>query len=173
MDDRAGCVLLVEVLKAEYTFDLYAVFTVQEEVGLRGARVAAYAIKPDVAFVLETTICDDLPKKVDTTNVTRLGDGPAITIRDRTVVADQRLVRLLVDTAERERIPYQFKSPEMGGTDAGVIHLVHDGIPSAVVSTPCRNLHSMANLMSLADFDETLRLIRATLQRLEPGDLHR
>jgi len=173
LDDRAGCALLVELLKTDYAFDLYAVFTVQEEVGLRGARVAAFAIKPDVAFVLESTICDDLPKKVDTTNVTRVGDGPAITIRDRTVVADQRLVRLLVDTAEQEGIAYQFKSPETGGTDAGAIHLVQDGVPSAVVSTPCRNLHSMANLMSLADYDETLRLIRATLLRLGPEDLRR
>jgi len=173
LDDRAGCALLVELLKADYAVDLYAVFTVQEEVGLRGARVAAFAIKPDAAFVLETTICDDLPKKTDTTHVTRVGDGPAITIRDRTVVADQRLVRLLVETAEQEGIAYQFKTPEMGATDAGAIHLVHGGVPSAIVSTPCRNLHSMANLLSMADFDDTLRLIRATLQRLEPAHLLR
>ena len=173
LDDRAGCAILVELLKGEYTFDLYAVFTVQEEVGLRGARVAAYAIAPQVAFVLETTICDDLPKKKDTTDVTRLGAGPAITIMDRTVVVDNRLVQLLVDTAERESILYQFKGPNIGGTDAGAIHLAQDGVPSAVVSTPCRNLHSMANLMSLNDYDKTLRLMRATLQRLTPEVLGR
>lgn len=173
LDDRAGCAILVELLKGEYTFDLYAVFTVQEEVGLRGARVAAYAIAPQVAFVLETTICDDLPKKKDTTDVTRLGAGPAITIMDRTVVVDNRLVQLLVDTAERESILYQFKGPNIGGTDAGAIHLAQDGVPSAVVSTPCRNLHSMANLMSLNDYDKTLQLMRATLQRLTPEVLGR
>ena len=173
LDDRVGCAMLVELLKEEYTFDLYAVFTVQEEVGLRGARVAAYAIAPQVAFVLETTICDDLPKKKDTTDVTRLGAGPAITIMDRTVVVDNRLVQLLVDTAERESILYQFKGPNIGGTDAGAIHLAQDGVPSAVVSTPCRNLHSMANLMSLNDYDKTLRLMRATLQRLTPEVLGR
>ncbi len=114
LDDRAGCTLLVELLKGDYAFDLYAVFTVQEEVGLRGARVAAYAIKPQIAFVLETTICDDLPKEKDVTDVTHLGAGPAITIMDKSIVADKRLVRLLVDTAEQEGIPYQFKSPGMG-----------------------------------------------------------
>lgn len=171
LDDRAGCAMLVELLKGEYAFDSYAVFTVQEEVGMRGARVAAYALDPQVAFVLETTVCDDLPKKKDITDVTRLGAGPAITIMDRAVVSDKRLVQLLVDTAEQESIPYQLKGSRMGGTDAGAIHLAQDGVPSAVVSTPCRNLHSMANLMSLNDYDNTLRLVRATLQRLTPDVL--
>lgn len=171
LDDRAGCALLVELLRGDYDFDLYAAFTVQEEVGLRGAGVAAYAIKPQLAFVLETTVCDDLPKEEDVTDVTRLGAGPAITIMDKSVVADKRLVQLLVDTAEREGIPYQFKSPGMGGTDAGAIHLAREGIPSAVVSTPCRYLHSMANLLSLRDYEQALRLMQATLQGLTPDVL--
>ncbi len=173
LDDRAGCALLVELLKGDYAFDLYAAFTVQEEVGLRGARVAAYALKPQLAFVLETTICDDLPKDKDLPDVTRLGAGPAITIMDRSVVADKRLVNLLVDTATQAGIPYQFKGPGMGATDAGTIHLTQEGIPSAVVSTPCRNLHSMANLLSLSDWDKTLQLMQATLQRVTPDILAR
>lgn len=173
LDDRAGCALLVELLKRDYAFDLYAAFTVQEEVGLRGARVAAYAIKPQLAFVLETTICDDLPKEKDVTDVTRLGAGPAITIMDKSIVADKRLVKLLVDTAEQEGIPYQFKSPGMGATDAGTIHLTQEGVPNAIVSIPCRNLHSMANLLSLSDYDKALRLMQATLQRITPDMLMR
>jgi len=173
LDDRAGCVLLVELLKGDYAFDLYAAFTVQEEVGLRGARVAAYAIRPQAAFVLETTICDDLPKEKDLPDVTRLGAGPAITIMDRSVVADKRLVSLLVEAAKQAGIPHQFKGPGLGATDAGAIHLSQEGIPSAVVSTPCRNLHAMANLLSLSDLDKTLQLMQGALQRLTPDVLTR
>jgi putative aminopeptidase FrvX len=165
-DDRAGCAVLVEVLKERYPFDLYPVFTVQEEVGLRGARVAAYAIEPDVAFALEGTICDDTPKKKDVSPTTKLGAGPAITIMDRSFIADRDLVKLLVETAEELDIPYQFKQPGLGGTDAGAIHLAKEGAPSATVSVPCRYIHSPACLLSLEDFENTVRLMRAALERL-------
>jgi putative aminopeptidase FrvX len=165
-DDRAGCAVLIEVLKERYPFDLYPVFTVQEEVGLRGARVAAYAIEPDVAFALEGTICDDTPKKKDVSPTTKLGAGPAITIMDRSFIADRGLVKLLVETAEELDIPYQFKQPGLGGTDAGAIHLVKEGVPSATVSVPCRYIHSPACLLSLEDFENTVRLMKATLGRL-------
>lgn len=111
-DDRVGCAVLVEVLREDYAFDLYAVFSTQEEVGLRGARVAAYAVDPDVAFALEGTICDDLPKEQDESPVTELGKGPAIALRDLSFVADRRLVRLLVDTAEALGIPSSENSCE-------------------------------------------------------------
>jgi endoglucanase len=165
-DDRAGCAVLVEVLKERYPFDLYPVFTVQEEVGLRGARVAAYAIEPDVAFALEGTICDDTPKKKDVSPTTELGAGPAITIMDRSFIADRGLVKLLVETAEELGIPYQFKQPGMGGTDAGAIHLTKEGIPSATVSVPCRYIHSPVCLLSLEDLENTVRLMKATLGKL-------
>jgi endoglucanase len=165
-DDRAGCAVLIEVLKERYPFDLYPVFTVQEEVGLRGAQVAAYAIEPDVAFALEGTICDDMPKKKDVSPTTQLGAGPAITIMDRSFIADRDLVKLLVETAEELGIPYQFKQPGMGGTDAGAIHLSKEGIPSATVAVPCRYIHSPACLLSLEDFDNTVRLMKAALGRL-------
>ena len=165
-DDRAGCAVLIEVLKERYPFDLYPVFTVQEEVGLRGARVAAYAVEPDVAFVLEGTICDDMPKKKDVSPTTQLGAGPAITIMDRTFIADRGLVKLLVETAEELDIPYQFKQPGIGGTDAGAIHLVKEGIPSVTVSVPCRYIHSPVCLLSLEDLENTVRLMKAALGRL-------
>jgi endoglucanase len=155
--------VLIELLKERYPFDLYAVFTVQEEVGLRGARVAAYAIEPDLAFVLEGTICDDMPKKRDVSPTTEVGKGPAITIVDRTFFADRRLIKLLIETAEEEGIPYQFKQPVVGGTDAGAIHLTKEGVPSATVAVPCRYLHSPTCLLSLADFENTVRLMKAAL----------
>jgi endoglucanase len=166
-DDRAGCAVLVELLRSErFHFDLHAAFTVQEEVGLRGARVAAYAIKPDCAFALEGTIADDMPKDKDASPTTELGKGPAITVMDRSFLADRRLVRLLTDTAEELDIPYQIKQPGIGGTDAGAIHLTREGVPSVTVAVPCRYIHSPVALLSVDDFNNTVRLMRESLSRL-------
>ncbi|HUT14756.1 MAG TPA: M42 family metallopeptidase [Anaerolineae bacterium] len=172
-DDRAGCAVLIELLHNEYPFDLYAAFTTQEEVGLRGARVAAYSIAPDIAFALEGTVCDDTPKKRDVSPTTRVGAGPAITVMDRSVIADRRLVKLLTDTAEENGIPYQFKQPGKGGTDAGAIHLSREGVPSAVVAVPSRYIHSAVSLLSLNDLDNTVRLMKLALARVDKLDLDR
>ncbi|MGC8827874.1 MAG: M42 family metallopeptidase [Anaerolineae bacterium] len=167
-DDRAGCAVLAAVLEGEpYPVEVAGVFTVQEEVGLRGARVAAYALEPDVAIALEGTICDDLPKEKDQSPVTRVGKGPAITIADRSVVADRRLVQLLVDTAEKQGLPYQFKEPALGGTDAGAIHLTRAGVPSAALAVPSRYIHGPASVLSLDDLEHTVALVRAVLPRLQ------
>ena len=168
-DDRAGCAALVELLKADYPFDLYAVFTTQEEVGLRGSRVAAYAVAPDVAFALEGTICDDLPNDKDVSPVTEVGKGPAITFADRSMLVDQRLVRLLVNTAKRLDIPYQFKRAVAGGTDSGAIHLSREGVPCVTVAIPTRYIHAPVSLLSLSDFDYTVQLVRESLLALEGG----
>lgn len=168
-DDRAGCAVLIEALKGDYAFDVYGVFTAQEEVGLRGARVAAYSVAPDLAINLEGTICDDLPKDEDTSPVTRVGDGPAISFMDLSVIADQRLVRLLVRTAEANGIPYQFKRAVAGGTDAGAIHLAREGIPAVTVAVPVRYIHAPACLLSLNDVDHTAALVTAALHALEKG----
>jgi putative aminopeptidase FrvX len=165
-DDRAGCAVAAALADGEYPVDLYLSFSSQEEVGLRGAKVAAFRIEPDIAFALEGTVCDDTPKKEDVSPTTRLGQGPAITIMDRSFVADKRLVRLLVDTAQANDIPYQFKQPGVGSTDAGVIHLTKAGIPSAAVSVPCRYIHGPVSLMSLNDFEHLVALMKATLHAL-------
>ena len=165
-DDRAGCAVLAAVLQDRYPVDLLGVFTVQEEVGLRGAQVAAYAVEPDLAIVLEGTICDDLPKEHDVSSVTRVGNGPAITIADRSFIAHRDLTRILIDTAERESIPYQFKEPGMGGTDAGAIHLSRSGVPSVAVSVPSRYIHGPVSVLSLNDLDNTIALVKAVLMRL-------
>ncbi len=166
LDDRTGCALLAEIVKRDYPFDLYGVFTVQEEVGVRGARVAAYAIEPDVAFALESTVCDDSPKEKDISPTTRLGNGPAITVADNSLIADQRLVNLLISTAKENRIPYQIKQPMIGGTDAGRIHITKAGVPSAAVAVPTRYLHSPVNLLSMKDFENTLALMTKALPKL-------
>jgi putative aminopeptidase FrvX len=165
-DDRVGCAVLIELLAAQYPVDLYAVFTVQEEVGLRGAQVAAFAVDPDLAFALEGTGANEIPTKKDVSPSTRLGHGPAITLMDRSFIADRRLVRLLIDTAEELGIPYQIKQPGIGGTDAGAIHRTKEGVPSVTVAVPCRYIHSPAAILSLDDFDHTVQLMRESLKKL-------
>lgn len=173
-DDRAGCASLVRLVQGDaFPFDLCVAFTVQEELGLRGAQVAGQHFHPDLAFVLETTACHDLPQdpsEPDQTTITRQGAGPAITVMDRSMVSDPRLVRHLVATAEREGIPHQFRSPQhAGGTDAGAIHQTGTGVPSVVVANPCRYLHSPYLVMRLDDWENQSRLLRAAWQALPPA----
>jgi len=168
-DDRAGCAVLIALIeRGPYPFDFWPVFTTMEEVGLRGAQVAAYRVMPDVAFALEGTICDDGPREKDISPTTAVGKGPAISPMDRSVIADRRLVRLLIETAEAEGIPYQLKQPGMGGTDAGAIHLAKTGVPSVPVSVPSRYIHSPVCMLSKEDLENTVRLMAATLRRITP-----
>jgi putative aminopeptidase FrvX len=166
-DDRAGCAVAAALAEGQYAVDLYLSFSAQEEVGMRGARVAAYRIAPDLAFALEGTICDDLPKKQDMSPTSELGKGPAITIMDHSFIADKRLVRLLIDAAEADSIPYQFKQPGIGSTDSGAIHLSRTGVPSVTVAVPCRYIHNPVSMLSLNDFDNTVALMKAALRRIE------
>lgn len=168
LDDRVGCAVAVALAGEEYAVDLYLSFSAQEEVGLRGARVAAFRIEPDVAFALEGTVCDDAPKEDDVSPTTELGKGPAITLMDRSFIADRRLIRLLLDAAEAESIPYQIKQPGVGGTDAGAIHMAKAGVPSVALAVPCRYIHAPVSMLSLNDFDNTVALMKAALRAL-PG----
>ena len=165
-DDRVGCAIAATLAEEEYVADLYLSFSAQEETGLRGARVAAFRIEPDVAFALESTTCDDVPRKEDISPTTRLGRGPAITVADQSFIADRRLVRLLTELAESQGIPYQFKQPGVGGTDAGAIHLAKAGVPSVAVSVPCRYIHTPVSMASLNDIDHAVTLMKAALQAL-------
>lgn len=168
-DDRAGCCVLCEILQQDYAFDLYAVFTAQEEVGLRGAIASSFAVAPDVALVLEGTICDDLPRKRDVSPVTELGKGPVIDFMDNSMISDQRLVRLLVRAAQENGIPYQYKRMIAGGTDAGAIQLSRAGVPVVTMAVPVRYLHAPICLMNLTDYNHTVQLAVAALHLLEGG----
>jgi len=173
LDDRFGVAILIELLRhAPENIDLLAAFTVQEEVGLRGARVAAYRFDPDMAIAVDSTPAYDLPHWDDEDqNVqynTRLDAGPAIYVMDRATIADRRLVTLLSNAAQQEDIPYQFRQPGGGGTDAGVIHKTRAGIPSISVSVPSRYAHSAIGLARVDDWANTLRLLYAALVRVTP-----
>ncbi|MEA3350654.1 MAG: M42 family metallopeptidase [Chloroflexota bacterium] len=169
IDDRIGVATLIELLKnAPLNIDLLAAFTVQEEVGLRGARVAAYALDPDVAFVLDSTPAYDLPTWDEEENVrynTKLGKGPAIYIADRATLSDPRLIQHLKETAKSEAIPYQIRQPGGGGTDAGSIHRQRAGIPSVSVSVPARYIHTAASIARIEDWENSLALLYAALSR--------
>jgi endoglucanase len=170
------------VRHAPPNIDLLAAFTVQEEVGLRGARVAAYTLNPDLAMALDSTPANDLPAwnsggryvdPADGENArynTRLGQGPAIYVADSATLSDPRLIRHLAETAEAYGIPYQIRQPGGGGTDAGAIHKQRLGIPTVSVSVPGRYAHTAALLCRLDDWKNTLALVHAALTRL-PVDL--
>lgn len=168
-DDRIGCYLIIELLKGKYSFDLYAAFTSQEEVGLRGGTVAAYKADPDMAFILEGTGAGDMPQpqERDESLVPKLGLGPVVTIMDRSVFCDKGLVKLLTDTAKTAKIPFQIKKPGIGGTDAGRIHLSKKGIPSVVLAIPSRYIHSPVCLTHKQDIENGYKLMKNVLLKLK------
>ncbi len=176
LDDRQGVATLIELVKnAPDNIDLLAAFTVQEEVGQRGARVAAYAFTPDLAIVVDTTPAYDLPAwdcSENTSYNTRLGAGPAIYLADSSTLSDPRLVRHLIATAQAENIPFQLRQPGGGGTDAGAIHKQRAGIPSLSVSMPGRYLHTAISVARLDDWKNTYFLLHSALKQL-PGSLLR
>ena len=164
LDDRVGCSVLLELLNDEYDCNLVCAFTVQEEVGLRGAGVAAYGANPDLALVIEGTTASDVPGVQAHGHATTVGKGPALTIMDRTTIPARPLVQRLQEVAGSENIATQFRRATTGGTDAGMIRLTKGGIPVAGVSVPCRYIHSPASVASLSDIQATIRLVKGFLR---------
>lgn len=172
IDDRIGVATLIELFKqAPPTIDLCAAFSVQEEIGLRGAKVAAQYFHPDLAIAIDSTPANDLPLHDGGENLaynTKLGLGPALYIADGSTLHDPRLVRFLQETAEAEGIPYQFRQPGGGGTDSGAIQRALAGIPTVSVSVPHRYTHSPVSLARLEDWKNTINLLHAALRRITP-----
>jgi endoglucanase len=171
IDDRIGIAILIELLKrAPDNVDLCLAFSVQEEIGLRGAKVAAHAFDPDLAFAIDSTPAHDLPMHDGSESVaynTKLGFGPAIYTVDGSTIHDPRLVRFLTETAEAAGIPYQFRQPGGGGgTDSGAIQRTRAGIPTVSVSVPHRYTHSPISIARVSDWKNTLNLIHAALGRV-------
>lgn len=173
-DNRAGCAVLVELLRAApYPFDLHAVFTVQEEVGLRGAKVAAYAINPDAALILESTPAYDLPNEQDESPNVALGKGPSLYVMDAGTIQDPRLVAHITRTADANDIPYQIRRPGGGGTNTAAIQRVHAGVPAATIAVPGRYAHTPSMMVNLDDYAHVVRLAEATLRTLTPEVVRR
>lgn len=175
LDDRLGVATLIELVRhAPPNIDMLAVFTVQEELSHAGARVAAYSNNPDIAIILDSTPAYDLPAWETDENDrynTRLGAGPAIYIADSGTLYDPRLIRYMLDIAEKHKIPYQIRQPGGGSTDAWAIHRQRQGIPSISISVPGRYHHSPASIVRLSDWQATLTLVAAALAELTPDVL--
>ena len=167
LDDRVGCFVLLRVLReSTYPGELCCVFTVQEEVGSRGARVAARRIQPDVALILEGTTANDMGDVPVDRQVVRCGDGAVISLMDRSAIMDAQLRALAKETAKRRGIPAQDKRAVAGGTDAGPIHTACGGVPCLVMAAPCRYIHSPASLCRLSDIDALGALTLALLEEI-------
>ncbi|HEX6270658.1 MAG TPA: M20/M25/M40 family metallo-hydrolase [Anaerolineales bacterium] len=173
IDNRIGVATLIELVKqAPSNVDLCAAFTVQEEIGLRGAKVAAYYFNPDLAIAIDSTPARDLPEFDGGENMTyntKLGLGPAIYVADGSTLHHPRLVRFLQETAEAEKIPYQIRQPGGGGTDSGAIQRSLAGIPTVSVSVPHRYTHSPISISRVDDWKNTIRLLHAALKRMTPS----
>jgi endoglucanase len=167
-DDRAGCYMLAELIKHPFDFPASFVWSVQEEVGLRGARIATARVRPDVIVVLEGTGAGDVPTGKDVARRPFLGKGPVVTILDWSVVATPRLVDLVTGTGDREGIPWQYKRPLVGGTDAGAAIRVKP-VEAVVLAIPSRYIHSPVALAHRNDIMNTCELVKAALPRL--GDI--
>ena len=175
IDDRIGVATLIELVKnAPENVDLFAAFTVQEEVNLRGAKVATYAFDPDVAFAIDSTPAYDLPMYDNSENVaynTKLGLGPAIYVHNSATIDDPRLVRFLQDTAKSAGIPYQIRQPGGGGTDAGSIQRTRAGYPVVSISVPGRYAHTPIGLCRVEDWKHTLALLQSVLETIKPNSI--
>jgi endoglucanase len=160
-DDRAGCTAMALLAEKLEGANVDLVWTVQEEVGTRGAGPAAFGLEPDIGLVLEGTAAGDFPSVPENKRPSAMGKGPVITAADHTTIVPPRLVKHLIKTAERARIPYQVKKPLVGGTDAGPIHMSRAGVPTAIISLSVRYLHSWSLMLDMRDFDRELALVRA------------
>jgi len=173
-DDRAGCAVLIETAQrlADIDLPMKTVFSFSfgEEVGLRGARTAAYRIEPDLALALEGTIGADTPGVDEESQPTRLGRGPAISVADRSIIVSPKVVAALEAAADAVSVPYQYKLPTYGGSDAGAIHLTRGGVLAGIVSVPCRFIHSPISTLRLNDYQNTIRVVTEFVKSL-PGSV--
>jgi putative aminopeptidase FrvX len=171
-DDRVGCGVLIEVLKQCKDQPLICVFTVQEEVGLRGAGPSAFRLQPDYAIVIEGTICFDVVGAPSHGQGTIQGAGPALSIMDASTVANRSFLNRMKQVAERHEIPYQMRRSVAGGNDVGTIHLAGKGVRAGAISLPTRYIHAPAQIVSLDDYQHTIRLLKALVEDLAIGGTH-
>ncbi|MBO5163334.1 MAG: M42 family metallopeptidase [Ruminococcus sp.] len=166
IDDRAGCAVMIELIRQGVEYDTYFVFNVQEEIGLRGARVSAYSVAPDFAVVLEATTASDIDGVSGAKKVCSLGSGPVVGFMDRSTVYDKELYRLAFDTAAELGIPCQTKTMIAGGNDSGVIHLSRGGVRTIAISLPCRYIHSPSCTANSADLENMPLLAGELVKRV-------
>lgn len=170
-DNRIGCAIAIDVLKhlkdAEHPNVVYGVGTIQEEVGLRGARTATSAINPDIGFAVDVGIAGDTPGISEKEALSKMGKGPQIILYDASLVSHKGLRDLVTDVADEMKIPYQFDAIAGGGTDAGSIHLTHNGVPALAITIATRYIHSHAAMLHRDDYENAVKLIVEVIKRLD------
>ncbi len=159
MDDRVAVAIAVEALKEvdPGVNELFFVFSVQEEVGLRGAVTAAYGVDPEVGLAVDVTRTGDTPMGIKME--VALGNGPAIKVRDSSFIADPRVVKWMVDEAKAQKLPYQMEVLEAGGTDGAAIQRARAGVPAGCLSIPCRYIHSPSEMVDREDVENAVKLL--------------
>ncbi|RYG39202.1 M42 family peptidase [bacterium] len=172
MDDRVGVFVMIEAIRAasKHSADIYAVATTQEEIGLRGATAAGWAIQPDVAIALDITLANDIPGVPEQDHVTQLGKGAAIKIVDSSLICHPAIVEHFRAIAEREEIPHQMEILPRGGTDAGGIQRLHGGIPSFTLSIPSRYVHTVNESVNAKDVQACIDLLARYLEEVGEAD---
>ncbi len=167
LDDRVGCAVLIKLIKEFQEYDFYGSFSVQEEVGLRGAKVSAFAIKPDSAIVLEGTTAYDIAGVSEEKKVCKLGDGPAVSFMDRATVYDKEYYKSALNSS----VKCQPKSAVTGGNNSGAIHLSREGVRTIALSLPCRYIHSASSVANKQDFKDLFELSSFILQGICSGEI--
>jgi putative aminopeptidase FrvX len=172
LDNRVGLYVMIEALRAAraHEVDVYAVATVQEEIGLRGAATSAYAINPDIGVALDTTLANDFPGPSDMDSVTKLGQGVGIKIMDASLISHPRLVDHFRDIARRENIPHQMEILPRGGTDGGAVQRARGGIASITLSVPTRYIHTVNEMVSQADVESAVALLARFIEEAHTRD---
>lgn len=170
-DNRIGCAIAIDVLKnlkgTDHPNVVYGVGTVQEEVGLRGAKTSANLIEPDIAFGVDVGIAGDTPGISEKEAASKMGDGPQIVLYDASMVSHKGLRDLVTDTADELNIPYQFESMPGGGTDSGSIHISANGVPALSITIATRYIHSHAAMLHRDDYENAVKLITEVIKRLD------
>lgn len=170
-DNRIGCAIAIDVMKQlkdeKHDNVLYSVGNVQEEVGLRGAKTSAYAVKPDIGFAVDVGIAGDTPGITEKEAMSKMGKGPQILLYDASMVSHKGLRDFVTSVADELNIPYQFDLVPGGGTDAGSIHLAHEGVPSLAIGIATRYIHSHAAMLHRDDYENAVKLLVEVTKRLD------
>ncbi len=166
IDDRFGCAVMLDLLREEIPCDAWFAFFVQEEIGLRGSRTAAFAIDPEFSIILEATTAADLDGVSGDAAVCRLGGGPVVSFMDRSTIYDRELYRMAFAEAQNMGIPCQTKSRIAGGNDAGAVHVSREGVRTLAISVPCRCLHSPSCTAQISDMQQCRMLTEKLMEKM-------
>ena len=166
LDDRIGCMLMIELIKSELEYDTVFCFNVQEEVGLRGSKCTSFAVSADISIVLEATTAGDLDGVLGADRVCVLGNGGVVSFMDNRTIYDRELYKLAMNTASENNIPVQTKTAVAGGNDAGSIQTSGKGAKVMALSLPCRYIHSPSSVVKKSDIDNTRKLLKEILKKI-------